>query len=569
MASRRSLREALSPFVGHRVGLVRFVVAGTLLSSFLEIAGVFVLGAIAVGASDWSQLKTLGAAGCIGGALLGSACLRYLADRSLLTSQTLLEAKLRASATDAIIVADWQRFVSKPGHEFQSAILAEAPQIAALTTSYVRGKAATGSAAIVLAAAAAASPGAALVAIAAGLAVAAFYKRLTKPLGQIQHHLATINVELTRTTSILVNGLKGLRVSPVQQQWAESTNEVARQMQAKRLESLILPLRGRFLSEVSAAALVIGILTVQVVAYNDVVPGLVALALLLRLIPRLQQAQAELSNVKHGEVWLRRWTERMVELAYVPQITEIVAGAQPPLNSDDSAGIDSVPRVTPALSVRSLWFTYAGHTKPVLQDVNLRVEQGEWVGLVGASGEGKTTLIDCLCGLLVPQEGRIEIFGEALLGLHPHRRFSEMTLVPQDVTLIGNELSSILTWQHMLTPVASLDDIIDCLGLDQMFFEGGGEVIDEMGRDTSGGMKTRLGLGRALASAPRILILDETTARLDPRTEGEILGRIRAAFPLLTVLVSSHRKETLRHVDRVVLLAAGNLSEASSNGLGA
>jgi ABC-type transport system involved in cytochrome bd biosynthesis fused ATPase/permease subunit len=204
-----------------------------------------------------------------------------------------------------------------------------------------------------------------------------------------------------------------------------------------------------------------------------------------------------------------------------------------------------------------------------LQDVNLRVEQGEWIGLVGASGEGKTTLIDCLCGLLVPQEGRIEIFGEALLGLHPHRRFSEMTLVPQDVTLIGNELSSILTWQHMLTPVASLDDIIDCLGLDQMFFEGGGEVIDEMGRDTSGGMKTRLGLGRALASAPRILILDETTARLDPRTEGEILGRIRAAFPLLTVLVSSHRKETLRHVDRVVLLAAGNLSEASSNGLGA
>jgi zinc transport system ATP-binding protein len=196
------------------------------------------------------------------------------------------------------------------------------------------------------------------------------------------------------------------------------------------------------------------------------------------------------------------------------------------------------PHAQPAVEISGLQFAYGA--VPVLSDVTLTIADGEFLGIVGPNAGGKSTLLKLILGLLRPQAGRIRVFGES-----PQRARRQLGYVPQhpgfqrdfpigveDVVLMGRFG---LGWR--LGTWSRADRRAAAAALDEV------EALDLAPRQIgtlSGGQLQRVLLARALVAEPKLLILDEPTANIDQRLEGEIFELLAHLNRRLTILVVSH-----------------------------
>ena len=219
------------------------------------------------------------------------------------------------------------------------------------------------------------------------------------------------------------------------------------------------------------------------------------------------------------------------------------------------------------IRVEKVGFRHAGSDPEAareagLVDVSLEIAPGEIIGLQGISGAGKTTLADLLCGLLIPQSGRIIIAGAMLTEENVSRWQDRVAYIAQDPVLFNESVRENLLWanprdEDALAPALALagaDRMVERLphGLDT--------IVGERGTLISGGERQRLALARALLRDPALLILDEATNAIDVAGEAEILMRLRAIGARPAVLMIAHRRESLRFCDRVLILAEGRLA---------
>jgi ABC-type multidrug transport system fused ATPase/permease subunit len=209
------------------------------------------------------------------------------------------------------------------------------------------------------------------------------------------------------------------------------------------------------------------------------------------------------------------------------------------------------------ISFSDLSFAYTD-AQPVLTHFNAFIQKGEFVGLSGPSGVGKTTLFHLLMGFLTPTSGRILIDGEALTSANRSAWQRRLGYVAQDIFVVRDTLAH---------NIALGTDHIDRLRAEQAlhqaclteWFESLPEGLDtlmgENGATLSGGQKQRLGIARALYKQADVLLLDEATSALDADTERAVnltLQELRQRNPELTVLVIAHRKSTLGYCQRVI-----------------
>ena len=202
-----------------------------------------------------------------------------------------------------------------------------------------------------------------------------------------------------------------------------------------------------------------------------------------------------------------------------------------------------------------------------VRNVSLRIPAGGCIGLAGGSGAGKTTLADLLVGLLRPQAGEIRIAGLPVdVASSPHWR-EMLAYVSQDPFLHNDTIRHNLLWAnpeaseaeiHEAIQVAGADAIVDRLPL------GLNTVVGERGSLISGGERQRFAIARALLRKPRLLILDEATNAIDIDGERQLLGRLNALRPGLTLLLVAHRLETLSACDEIVVLEHGTVTAVGS-----
>jgi ABC-type multidrug transport system fused ATPase/permease subunit len=530
----------------------------TTVSAALESAGLAILGRAATQPFDAIAQAAI-IAFAIAGCLVSSAMARAAAEWQLSRGQVSLESSLRESFADTILHCEWQDFVDHPGHQLQSAVLAEAPQVGQAATTLVRGLASSAAAIVVFSSTFLVSLPAAAVCTIYGIAIVYVYSRAVRGLQKVQTELADGNAEITRQTMILVNGLKALRLSPIQSHWRRDLQELFDRYSTARRSDLCIPVNGRLLVEVMTGLMIFSVLLIEVAHSGKILPGLIVMALILRVIPRVQTAQQLLTFARHGLTWVDRWQGRIAAL----NVAERRSGGRPPPRPHPAAcGSSEVSgKDRPVLQIDGLEFSYRGHDVPVLTDVSLRLLPGEWISLRGPSGQGKSTLIDLIGGILLPTRGEISILGKPIREYSRQELYERLAIVPQDIHLVGATLEAVISWDGRMPPKFPIQTIMDALGVDSMFAFSDGRVesIDEMGRDMSGGMRTRLALARALASAPSVLILDETTSRLNPEAESEIVKAIRHLHPKLAVIVVTHRDETMAHMDRRLWLIDGRV----------
>lgn len=200
--------------------------------------------------------------------------------------------------------------------------------------------------------------------------------------------------------------------------------------------------------------------------------------------------------------------------------------------------------------------------KPVLKNINLTINKGEFIGIAGLSGAGKTTLADIISGLFSPNSGEILIDGEkAKMPL-------KIGYIPQEFTVINGTIKENVTFGG---EEQSDEAIIEALKKAQLYdfieqnFKDGiytNPFIDSTG--FSHGQKQRLALARALYSNPDILILDEATSSLDLKTEDEICNVLKDLKGQKTIIAIAHRLSTIKFADKIVFMKNAEISDIAA-----
>jgi ATP-binding cassette, subfamily B, bacterial CvaB/MchF/RaxB len=246
---------------------------------------------------------------------------------------------------------------------------------------------------------------------------------------------------------------------------------------------------------------------------------------------------------------LRLHAERLADIALTP-----------PERRDAPAGF-AQPSLDPvSIEMRNLKFRYSENDPWVLDGIDLRIEAGESVAIVGSSGCGKTTLLKLLASLLQPTEGEILVDGQPLarVGIEHYR--SMIGVVMQDDHLFAGSLADNISFfadapdprriEECARLAAVHDDII-------AMAMGYSTLIGDMGTVLSGGQKQRVLIARALYHRPCVLLLDEATSHLDVAREKTVNAAIRNSR--VTRIIIAHRPETILAADRVVLLGQGKV----------
>ena len=198
----------------------------------------------------------------------------------------------------------------------------------------------------------------------------------------------------------------------------------------------------------------------------------------------------------------------------------------------------------------NLSFRYLDDSKDALKDIDISVKKGEKVAIVGSSGSGKTTLLNVLIGFLTPTSGTLR-----------RRKDLEVTIgyVPQVSVACGLSIANsiALEWDDEFVDYGKVSELISEFNNLKMFEENKLR-LSMLDTDLSGGQQQALGIMRALYRTPDLLILDEPSSALDEHSQKEIM-EIIFKEPQLTIIMVTHRKETLNYVDRIVLLDEGRI----------
>jgi ABC-type multidrug transport system fused ATPase/permease subunit len=278
------------------------------------------------------------------------------------------------------------------------------------------------------------------------------------------------------------------------------------------------------------------------------VPVLGALAMgAQRLLPAMQIAFAAYSAIAGNIYGLDR-------------IVDVLSSEQAPKPSLELAACGVAAQV----NFDKVEFSYASDAHQVLQQVSFSIHSGERIGVIGATGSGKSTTMDLLLGLLQPTSGQILIDGEPLVGDKVFAWQKSLSHVPQVIYLADASIAENIAFGlpkekidmeqvHKAARLAQIADHIETLEAGYDTFVG------ERGIRLSGGQRQRIGIARALYKNATVLVFDEATSALDDETEAELMKAIDGLSKDLTVIMIAHRLSTVRRCDKILKLHKGKV----------
>jgi ATP-binding cassette subfamily C protein len=207
--------------------------------------------------------------------------------------------------------------------------------------------------------------------------------------------------------------------------------------------------------------------------------------------------------------------------------------------------------------------------RDVLSSVSLAIPAGSITAIIGPSGAGKTTLVDLLTGLVVPDEGEVRIDGIRLDDLDLARWRRLVGYVPQEMLMLHDSVRANVTLGDSDLSDAQVEQALRAAGGWEFVAalpEGLDSSVGERGSLLSGGQRQRIAIARALVRRPRLLILDEATAALDPATEAAVWATVETLRQQTTVVAISHQPALTRVADRVYRIADGRIEELGAAG---
>ena len=284
--------------------------------------------------------------------------------------------------------------------------------------------------------------------------------------------------------------------------------------------------------------------------FEVIVPTLTVVAMAaIRILPSTNRISYTMSNISFQMTYFNTFMDNIND----------IDGKGGRLTTEGETKIAGehvvMPHMKEQIEFKNIEFAYSADSDAVLKKANMTIRKGESVGIIGESGAGKTTAVDIILGLLVPQSGDILIDGVDIRS-DMHGWLSQVGYIPQMIFMMDGSIRENILFGEEETQdsddkvwdalrEASLDEFVHSLpkGLDTR--------IGERGVRLSGGQRQRIGIARALYRNPEILIFDEATSALDNDTEASIMESINNLYGQKTMIIIAHRLTTIENCDHV------------------
>ena len=310
----------------------------------------------------------------------------------------------------------------------------------------------------------------------------------------------------------------------------------------------------------SSVAAVTVFLTVMERPNETIIPLITLLAVsAIRLIPGLNLITSSLTSIR----FMQAPFDLIVEV-----VKKLNLSNKQNLNNNFESKRGENKKFNNNIKLKNVFYNYASSKKMTIKNVNIEISKGTSVGIIGRSGAGKSTLVDIILGLLKPKSGEIIFDGENV-DIKKNIWQTQIGYVPQNIYLLDDTIKNNIIFgineddidELLLAEViemAQLKSLVNSLP------DNINSIVGNRGAKLSGGERQRIGIARALYNEPKIMVLDEATSSLDMDNENKILNEIYQNKKDKTLIIISHRNNTVKYCDLIYVMEDGKVIDNGS-----
>ncbi len=371
-----------------------------------------------------------------------------------------------------------------------------------------------------------------------------------------------------RSKSVLqiVQGIKEITIANRKEEFAE---EFVRAADSVRVSSRNYNALASFPDRITEGICVSGIVGIIIARFailggfsDDFLPQMAAFAMAaFRVLPSV----GKISGAVNGIAFYRPMQLNIYQhLSNIPQIEQVFRKVE---ESDEVDILSDISHSNFVIRMDNITWKYRSQKEDLLNGLCLEINRGESVGIIGTSGNGKTTTVDILLGLLQPREGKVLINDYNLndiMNIWP----KIISYIPQNIFLLDDTIRANIVF---MSPNVSDRDVWEALDKAKLsdyvreLPEGLDTVVGEQGVKLSGGQRQRIAIARALCGKPRVLVMDEATASLDNDTESALMEAIEKLHGQITLVIVAHRMTTIMNCDKIYAIENGKAVVVDKN----
>lgn len=387
-----------------------------------------------------------------------------------------------------------------------------------------------------------------------GSIAALLYKIMQSQARALGEREAEISIRTNQLLFESLNSYREIYVKGLRKSYADRISQNKYELSSILARMSFLPSVSKYVIESSIVVGALLVSTFQFMQY-DAKHAIATLTVFLaagsRISPAVLRVQQGLISIKNN-LGGAQTALKLVNQLQASQLPVI-----------DSAPIFKHPNFNPEVILKDVEFKYAKLDLFNMGPINLKIDAGTVVAVVGASGSGKTTLADLILGAIHPSSGSVSISGqdpaETIL-MSP----GAIAYVPQDIQIFKGDVIANIAFGYDFDEsfMAAIYSSLETAQLSEVISELPSGLYTELGDKgfrLSGGQRQRLGIARALFTSPRLIVLDEATSALDGKTEDEISTAISRLKGETTVILIAHRLASVRNADSVIYMAEGKV----------
>jgi len=373
-----------------------------------------------------------------------------------------------------------------------------------------------------------------------------FAKRSLQKNGRL---IADESSQMVKTLQEGLGGIRDVLIDGSQEFYCKLYRNADLSLRKASGDNVFIGASPRYLMEaigMTLIAILAYVLTFQKGGVMSAIPILGALALgAQKLLPAMQTLYGSYSGIKGS----------------TSSFIDVLNLLDQPLPSNTNQDLKKPMPFNQEVVLNNLSFRYSKDTPWILKNINLSFKKGEKIGFIGATGSGKSTLIDILMGLIIPTSGELLIDGVPIT--KKNRRAWQVLIshVPQSIYLVDSSIQENIAFgvaldqikDHRVVQVAKQAQIAEMINNLNNKYKA---LVGERGVQLSGGQRQRIGIARALYKNSDVLIFDEATSALDTQTEEKIMQQIDELEGSQTIFIIAHRLSTLKQCDRVIRINA-------------
>jgi ATP-binding cassette, subfamily B, bacterial PglK len=383
-----------------------------------------------------------------------------------------------------------------------------------------------------------------------------FFKRKVDLYGKISNNMLNL---MLKGVYEGIEGMKEIKILGKSEYFYNIVNRASRTYAKVGLKSSIIAKSPRYLIELFLVTFIVMLVFISYyleLNNENLLPMLSMFGLAsIRLTPSINQIVSSVSKIRFGKDTVR-------------QLYNDVSIAKDSGRENSIVKYEIKAPNFESVVLKNVSFSYKGHQKKHLHGINLQINQGDSIGIIGGSGAGKSTLINIIAGLIDPTQGSIS-YNSIDIRNNIINYASMLAYIPQQVFLIDDTVISniALGVERSNIDKQRIEDAVKKSKLEEFIQElpmGLDTIIGEKGTKISGGQRQRVALARAFYHDRDILIMDESTSSLDEEIEKQIIDEIKQLKGEKTLIIVAHRMGTIKHCDRIYRLDKGTIVDFGS-----